>query len=146
MLTYKQAYDLLIDAYYKDEIKPYDASFCFCGNLNENNRSWLSHDDKCTTHYDGINYNGKELWLMEDALLSHLNKELYTDGKYTMFSKDYSFEDGWVVRKDTTKYENYEDVLFEAFCKALDVLKQIHIERGEVIDEVCELSKRVLVK
>lgn len=29
----------------------------------------------------------------------------------------------------------YEDALFEGMCKALEVLKQIHIERGENVEE-----------
>lgn len=139
MLTYKQAYDLLIDAYYKDKIKPYDPEFCFCGTLNNNDSDW--YDWRCSAyasnvHEDGLNYNGRELWRMEDALLITLHIELNTENKYSQFRNHF----------DVTEDLYYEEVLFEGFCKALDVLKQIHIERGEVIDEVCELSKRVLVK
>lgn len=42
--------------------------------------------------------------------------------------------------------EQYEAALFAGMSAALDVLKQIHIERGEVIDEVPVFTKRQLAK
>jgi hypothetical protein len=41
-------------------------------------------------------------------------------------------------------YPEYEDELFAGMCAAIDVLKQVHIEHGEVIDEVPVFEKRVL--
>jgi len=43
-MTYKQAYDKIIDAYFKDEIKPMDSNFCFCGTLHGAKRGWRSGD------------------------------------------------------------------------------------------------------
>ena len=37
-----------------------------------------------------------------------------------------------------------EDKLFEGMCAALEVLKQIHKERGEDVDSVPEFKKRKL--
>lgn len=33
-LNYQQARSKILDAYFKDEIKPLDAKFCFCGTLS----------------------------------------------------------------------------------------------------------------
>lgn len=40
-LTYRQAYDKIIDAYFKGEIRPMEAMFCFCGILSDNSSVWV---------------------------------------------------------------------------------------------------------
>ncbi len=143
MLTYKQAYDRLTEAYIKDQIQPYNPEFCFCGTLNDSSPQWFNSscaEKQANKHNDGIHYSGEELFAMENEFLNHLHVKLNTAEKYDPFS---------LIRKGivyTIYHPQYEQVLFEAFCKALDVLKQIHIDRGEVIDEVPEFKKRVLTK
>jgi len=123
-MTYKQAYDKIIDAYFRDEIKPYNAGFCFCGTLCDNNHGW----NKCSysavyknqPHHDFMNYSGKNYADMERELLRRLD----------------------VITSD---HFDYESELFAGMSAALDVLKQIHIDRGEVIDELPAFTKRELV-
>lgn len=113
-LTYKQAYDKIIEAYFKDEIKPYDPKFCFCGTLNKGcDDYWKTYDIKL----DGIYYYGAELQKLEEALFSKLPRYCPDRG---------------------------EEKLFAGMCAALDVLKEIHRERGENVDELPTLTKRQL--
>lgn len=129
-MTYKQAYDKIIDAYFRDEIRPYVSEFCFCGTL-AGDASW---DKNPNDTYQVINgYSIKEYKRMERALMVKLGVKAFT------FS--------WLP--DTGVNDSnpeYEAALFAGMSAALDVLKQIHIERGEVIDEVPVFTKRQLAK
>jgi hypothetical protein len=51
-MDYKTAYNKIIDAYFKDEIRPYISKFCFCGTLygssnwyNPEPNSYYTYDD-----------------------------------------------------------------------------------------------------
>jgi hypothetical protein len=119
-LTYRQAYDKIIEAYFKDEIEPFIPSFCFCGTLNCNKAEyWQGWSDKTS----GIFYEGDELQKMEDALIDTLSKGMEIDCREDLDTDEL---------KDNPKYEV---ALFDAMSAALDVLKQIHKERGEKVDE-----------
>ena len=122
-LTYKEAETKIFDAYFKDEIKPYSTTFCFCGTLCNNTRKWFWAER--TLHRDSHGYKGNDFVKMESALLN----KLYVHNMFVGSENE----------------EIYEDILFEAMCDALDVLRQIHIERGEIIDEPIVLKKRQLL-
>lgn len=131
-MTYKEAYDKIIEAYFKDEIKPCDAEFCFCGTLCDNSRAW--HKSSIwAVHRNFGTYRGREYVRMEGALLGTISRELGCNALM--------YDDEELKRIFKTEYE---DALFSGMCAALDVLKQIHIERGEIIDDLPSLTKRVL--
>jgi len=119
-LTYQQAYNKIIDAYFKDEIKPLDCQFCFCGSLCGNGH-WRGGDKL----YTAQQYRSMEIELLK--ALCGLN----TFYEYNCYKFNPSSE--------------YEDALFEGMSKALDVLKSIHEKRGEIIDEPIQLKKRQLL-
>ncbi len=121
-MTYQQAYNKIIDAYFKDEILPLDPRFCFCGTLCDNTDKWFGFTRR--NHRNSHGYRGSDFVRMETVLLDTLDEEI-----------------GAV----NTGHPLYEVTLFEAMCNTLIELKQIHIERGEVIDEVPEFIRRVLV-
>ena len=114
-LTYKQAYDKIIEAYFKDEIKPLDPKFCFCGNLCDKTDHWYGgiENDYQPSH----GYTATELMDMEAALL-----------EVSFFANPID-----------------EEKLFAGMSAALDVLKEIHRSRGENVDELPVLTKRVLI-
>jgi hypothetical protein len=114
-LTYKQAYDKIIQAYFRDDIKPLDSKFCFCGTLCDNSIMWNYARDN---HPVYNLYSFEEYKRMELPLLTV-----------------------WYSETGTKKYE---DEIFEAMCAALNELKQIHKDRGENVDEVPEFTKRQL--
>ena len=129
-LTYKEAYDKIIDAYFKDEINPYDREFCFCGTLARSS-AWLFSND----------YNIGEFKRMEYALLSTIMNIIYPNDTDIYCQ----------TRHDKTKRDRlfsnpqYEDALFQGMCAGLDVLKQIHKELGENVVELPALTKRKLL-
>jgi hypothetical protein len=137
--TYREQYDKIIQAYFKDEIKPYNSNFCFCGTLapdiyaRDGYKNW-------NNHAGGFNkkqqpYTLEEYYRMEKALFLELNAyEGRIDGKTCSLSS----------KCLERHHDGYEDALFAGMCAALDELKKIHEERGEVIDEVPEFTKRNL--
>lgn len=131
-LTYSQAYNKIIDAYFKDEIKPFKEQFCFCGTLSPNANWSNSHllDVRIHKHYP---YSVDEYGRMEEALFSRMPKTRWRGV-------------GWVWKKHERHEDNYtEDELFNGMCAALEVLKEIHRERGENVDtEATPFVKRNL--
>lgn len=129
-LTYKKAYDLIIDAYFKDEIEPIEPDFCFCGTLSGNSK-WCTYEYDKKEHY----YNLLEYGKMESALLIPL----------IPFGANRTGNRVGEWGGHLYKYKGYEDALFNGMCQALDVLKSIHESRGEIIDDPITLfNKREL--
>jgi hypothetical protein len=126
-MTYNEAYNKIIEAYFKDEIKPNDMKFCFCGTLANNSTDWYPH-----LNYG--NYTGREYKRMEAALFKAFPETNWGFGLPSLRQNERN-----------EGIENYEEKLFAGMSAALDVLKQIHIERGEVIDETPVFTKRQLV-
>jgi hypothetical protein len=131
-LTYKQAFDKITEAYIKGEIQPYDSTFCFCGTLSTS-KCW-NQPEYC--NYDELEYRKDQYINMEMALLTALGNTPSGRGEF------YWRGDGDGANSEpSTEYENK---LFAGMCAALEVLKQIHIERGEIIDETPAFTKRQL--
>lgn len=146
-LTYRQAYDKIIEAYFKDEIQPMNPDFCFCGTLSGSN-GWAGprdEQDKSRINYrdkqlpfipSEHNYSRKEYVEMERAILS----ELRSCGIFEI-GRDAGDWAGHLQQNAP----NYEDALFNGMCAALDVLKEIHRSRGENVDEeIPAFTKREL--
>lgn len=129
-LTYNEAYSKIIEAYFRDEIKISDPEFCFCGTLNMNYGDyWCGYNYK----RNGIYYTGNELQKMEAALLTTINDQLTVTDIY--------IDTIDVIMCDP----DYETALFAGMSAALDVLKEIHRERGEDVDgDIQVFSKRNL--
>ncbi len=131
-MNYQTAYNKIIEAYFKDEIQPLQPKFCFCGTLSPNS-SW-NIQRRYRLWYDiSYPYTPHEYGLMENAFLKPL-VDVPLEGD------TFSFGGRTFVPSPL-----YEGKLFEGMCAALEVLKQIHIGRGEKIDEEIIFKKRELV-
>lgn len=132
-LSYKEARNLIIDAYFKDEIKPFNPSFCFCGTLAPDS-NWVTLGE----NYMGrpilkvkeYPYSIEEYRRMEKPLMNALC--LATVGR--LWELGPGFEP-WHMKC----HPEWENGIFTGMCDSLDVLKQIHIERGENVDEGDEI-------
>lgn len=123
-LNYRQAFNLITEAYIKGEIKPWNASFCFCGTLCRSS-GWLVGSE----YFSHSGYSASELERMEDALLNAISR-----GKKGSRNQRYKTE--------TVEFENQ---LFAGMCAAIEVLKQIHIERNDPTVEEYPFIKRLNV-
>lgn len=128
---YSEQFDKITVAYIEDKILPYNRNFCFCGTLaplEENNKGWSEKD-----------YTSIQLNKMEFALLHSIREETFPDEKDVFFTSDHMYGE---LREKVTSHPNYENALFNGMVAALEVIKQIHIEKGEVIDETPSFQKR----
>jgi hypothetical protein len=137
--NYKKQFDKITEAYIKGEIKPYDRQFCFCGTIGCVGREIESF---CRS-WDYSLYSPVEYGDMERALLTTIRDE--TIGAKSC-SSIFLEEVGLTVklREASMGHENYEAALFNGMCAALDVLKKIHLSRGEKIEDTPILEKRIL--
>lgn len=131
-MKYSEAYDKIIQAYFKDEIKPGSNRFCFCGTLSPNENWRWNSSRKGKIAYP---YSINEYLEMETALFTGMSfiLKVIVDG-YMSPSEFGLLED----------HPKYEDALFQGMVNALEALKQIHIERGEIIDEASTFTKRLI--
>jgi hypothetical protein len=129
-MKYSEAYDKIIQAYFKDEIKPANATFCFCGTLSGGS-GWKQEFEEIVEPYT---YN--EYGKMEKALFSAWPNIIQISPGHVPSALH--------VINRSRRLPDFEDKLFEGMCAALEVLKQIHISRGEVIDETPSFTKRQL--
>lgn len=133
--TYKEQFDKITRAYINDEIQPYDIEFCFCGTL--------SYKKDALGWWDTDFYCFQDLHNMEFELLNTIMVKTI-GGNDIYIQSDLDNDNCWEKRDAVKNHSNYEDAVFEGMCKALDVLKAIHISKGEVIDEVPAFQKRKL--
>jgi len=154
--TYKEQFDKLTRAYISGEVDPWDCQACFVGNLLNNVGRWSD----CRIGDIDIFMTGKgrigfASWSNEyrfnkgvDTILEE-SSGLYTPQEIAdieaVFIKtivdnggrQYAWKDEIVTPTD-------EEALFVAFEATLEFLKQIHISKGEVIDETPVFQKRQL--
>src|SRR5688500_13377157 len=95
--SYKEQYDRIIEAYFKDEIKPLDSKFCFCGTLCDNTYEWHGASGR---HNDSHGYYSFEFVKMENAILCKMRDVL----------------DNSILRSFSSP--KYEDALFKGMCAA----------------------------
>lgn len=125
-LTYAEARNKILDAYFKDEIKPFDMNFCFCGTL-AGGVEWA-----IPSNINGIDkkYTKSEYTEMESALLYVFTETFSTVVRSGNNPADWQVYDS----KYIVQHPEYENVLFRGMEKALEVLKEIHRSRGEDVD------------
>lgn len=137
--SYKTQFDKLTRAYIANDVKPYDACACFIGNLLNNSNNWCFRDGSWDERFS-VNESFRSI--IEQTL------RLQAGGLYTpeeIFSMEALFLKTFSNRKhEDFNYQESEQSLFDAFCVTLDLLKQIHESKGEVITETLAFNKREL--
>jgi len=134
MLTYQQAYDKIIQAYFNDEIQPYNSDFCFCGTLADGADNWCRWSDVTKSQYTAKQYSLMEIGLL--GTISNIMGEHIPEMRDNVFANSTDKTDYGSLRKQLEAHEKFEDALFQGMCAALEVLKQIHKERGEDVDNI----------
>ena len=156
MITFKEQYDKIVDAYFGNRLEPFNGCACFVGNLLNNRSAWqlvrkwnYEGKGKITEdllHYTaGLNcivknsqgfYSPSDIVRIENNFLAKINENTAN------FSgiEEYNDKDIDTIQE----HPNYEEALFIAMDSTLDLLKQIHEAKGEVVD-IPKLEKRQLV-
>lgn len=145
MILYKTQFDKLTSAYIAGKVDPYSACGCFVGNLLNNSINWVKARDldlkvakdqttktiskECVDEESNNSYSLQEIYDLERIFLRTYREN---NGDY------YAFDS--IRGTGATKQD--EDALFIAFEKTLEYLKQLHISKGEVIDEIPVFEKR----
>lgn len=150
-LDYASQFNKLTEAYIRNEVNPMTNCNCFVGNLLNNRPKWAAH-----RFFPRIlRVNPESLYRTKFTSLKSINYilEEQTNSFYTpsdilllerMFLKTFLLSGGNEVADWYNPLETDEDALFVAFEKTLDLLKEIHISKGEIIEEVPTFVKRQL--
>jgi hypothetical protein len=128
--SYKEQFDKLTRAYINDEVEPYISCSCFVGNLLNNKSVW----DFGRRVIGNIETDASCLRVAQNCI------DRESSGLYSV-KEIVDLEARFMLCVDN----HNEEGLFNAFSKTLDLLKQIHLSKGEIIDEVPEFKRRVMV-
>jgi hypothetical protein len=157
MITFKQQFDKLTEAYINGQVDPYTSCGCFVGNLLNGNTKW----DEARSFEKLISNNPLDECFLPIALcegekgIDLIDKVIQkeAEGFYSrieILQLERSFmltyqQHGGVSPSEAIsrriRYEINEESLFKAFEVTLDLLKQIHESKGEVV-EPFEFVKR----
>jgi len=130
--TYKEQFDKITRAYIADELQPTNSCACFIGNLLNNNREWaMGRVFDWKNHGIGVVANEHLIMLVVNAEANGLYSAQEIVDMEDNFLSIYS--DGF----------QSEDALFHAMESTLEMLKQIHISKGEQVDPI-PFAKRQL--
>lgn len=154
--TYAEQWQKLTTAYVNGQVDPFDCKACFVGNMLNRDKTWGG----CTNYslfsirkYGVVgkglfDINGTEF---KDAIES-IKKQ--SNGFYSpqeiadieaLFLYTIHEHDGNISAwRDECVTEQDEVALFKAFEVTLEHLKQLHISKGEVIDDTPIFQKRTL--
>lgn len=145
MITFKQQFDKLTEAYIKNEVDPYEPCGCFVGNLLNKRTEWMDGRGSVWTYenyFDELEIKQKGTRDYKTALNVI---QAQAEGFYTVkeiFQLEGTFMSTYVKLCKCDDID--EDALFVAFEKTLELLKQIHESKGEQVDEYV-FQKRELV-
>lgn len=126
--TYNQQFDLLTRAYINNEVFPMSPCACFVGNILGNTKDWA------------------RLRYSKDQIMTP-NKPGLMDPYYNFYTME-EICDLENIFLDSILYICFpvptENSLFDAFERTLEKLKEIHISKGEVIEDTPVFVKRKL--
>lgn len=158
MITYQQQYDKLSYAYIEGKVDPLDPCACFIGNLLNNQTEWSGIRDLCSVPISSkladypphmvrnaencIAIQSDNLYTPEDIIaleMCFLESIVKNGGELDHW-------DQWGIDDDefVAITERDEEALFIAFSKTLEMLREIHIRKGEVIDNPPILRRKSL--
>jgi hypothetical protein len=154
MKTFKEAFDLLTRAYISGQVDPWNCTACFVGNLL-NSPNWRE------AHYSTFErimnmiptsptyaYEAMKQWREGvDLIISNgytVEETKALEENFLQVIEDHTFVKDIYDGNDKVEHPNYENALFLAFESTLELLKRIHISKGEDVDGEFLFTKRQL--
>lgn len=130
MPSFKQQFDKLTEAYIRGEVNAFTGCECFNGNLENRTTQWTEVKGGKNIISPNVNYTGLQYTEMEHAFMEpirvFLRRNVHSGSSKTWID-DYN--------KSSVVNADYEAALFQGFQDAIEILRQIHISRGEEVDD-----------
>jgi hypothetical protein len=165
MPTYKEQFDKLTEAYINLKVNPFYACNCFVGNLLNGSNEWSSYRiyERVIGKYKVTNcfkrdysitfdgYNMEEIVTLERKFLKTYIKE--NNGVDNFLKEIREFDNYQKFCSSPYEGKSYEEAmtiqenaLYKAFESTLDLLRDIHKQHGENLDqeEIPTFTKRQL--
>lgn len=146
--SFMEQFNKLTEAYISNKVNPFESCGCFVGNLLNRHTKWHYVKPSCTVMTFGMatrSPNADELEIGNKVLREQSNG-LYTGREIEQLEKsfmrglgDYGGVMSWKQPSATA-----EQLLFRNFSTTLDLLRQVHISKGEIIEERPVFNKRQL--
>lgn len=162
-LTYRQAFDRITGAYLNNQLEPYVNCACFIGNLLGGTNVWATgryawrrlqepggrtilSPTYCERYAALITslegYTQDQIFNMELLFMSTIAKHA-GGGNPQDYQYELIYQDGATAMQYRDRHPNYENALYEAMVVTLEMLKQIHIDRGEEVDTIPFLRREL---
>ena len=130
--TFREQYDKIVDAYLRDELEPKNSCACFIGNLLNNSSKWVWCRD-WNVKYDPIITTDSKSYLVGLRVITLESKGLYTPEEIVEMEALFLKSCGgmnWLRDNNVT-----EENLFKAMEVTLQLLREIHEFKGEVVED-----------
>ena len=121
--TFRESYDKIVNAYLRDELKYKNSCACFVGNLLNNSYQWG------TCKYKGALAEGPFTKEELDTVRRESNGFYNEDDIKSLECNFMTLMSGADYSKD------FEHKLYNAMESTLLLLKEIHIAKGEVVED-----------
>jgi len=154
-MTYNEAYNRIITAYFKDEVKPFEPCACFIGNLLGGKDIWANARTKdpflnmfVPAKYEIGFYGSKDSIDKGLKYIKDLSNDVLTIEDICRIENVFMKIIWGHTSKSNIGYFNdgcdQEEQLFEAMSAGLDMLKTIYEEKGLPTESIV-FNKRELV-
>ncbi len=142
-ISFEKQYQKIVNAYYKNELNPLDGCACFVGNLLNNTGGW----ELCRNYITGKVFKDKESIFYGQQEIQKEANGFYTSQNIVDLENKFleiCFHGRERSTDILTNRKITEDTLYNAMESTLEILKEIHISKGEVIKDY-NFTKRELV-
>lgn len=139
--TYKEQFDKITSAYINNELNPWKCSACFVGNLLNGSADWAEFREL----NDNAPYEWQSRMIPSEHKIARKCLIIESGGIYSIQEIEILELNFLNMIGDLKKGDDgYEESLFKAMDYTLEYLRQIHINKGEIIDDAPVFEKRKL--
>jgi hypothetical protein len=149
--SYSEQFNKLTSAYIAGKVDPYTSCGCFVGNLLNNSTDWIvgrkeiGNINLSKSKYSVNGIKSAKKCIQKESHGLYTLQEIYDIEKVFLDSYDNNGGKATAFKSFDTPTDEDEEALFIAFEETLEYLKELHISKGEVIDEVPVFKKRMFV-
>ncbi len=147
MIKFREQFDKIVNAYMKNELVATVCTACFVGNLLNNKEHWAAGRNVFTGRIadleDSMDIRKARLCILNEGGGMYTHQEILDLERIFLTTlqegKNYNYD-------LCIKGDNFEARLFNAMEVTLEHLKQLHILKGEIIEDEPIFTKRQLIE